>query len=122
MADVRFAALWALEALGTSADDAIPMVSDVLQNDEVFQVHNQAAIVLGRIGGSAGAGALALALYDEELAVQRNAAEALEKLAGEDFPSLASNGSAFTADGELAIVVAAREWWTREGQYESRPR
>jgi hypothetical protein len=117
MPDVRFAALRALEAIGCGAQAAVSAASDALINDEVYDVRNEAAIALGKICSLAAVPALATALYDKDLSVQRNAAEALAILTGEDFPTVSANGNAFDANGNLIVVLAAREWWQQDGQH-----
>ncbi|GEM_PF-1565206 len=128
--EVRESAAWALGEIGPAAKPAVPMLIVVLLTDSVH-ARKAAAIALGKIKNSATIPALARGLYDEYFAVRISSAQAMARIADLSFPGatptiLSFPGATppitrehyiyeFNESGEAVIVLAAREWWEKEG-------
>lgn len=132
--DVRESAAWALGEIGPAAKPAVPTLIVVLLTDSVH-ARREAAIALGKIGDCVAIPALARGLYDEDFAVRISSAQATARLTNLSFPGatptvLSFLGATppitrehyiyeFDESGEAIIVLAAREWWEKEGWQQS---
>lgn len=116
--DVRQAAARALGEIGPAAKPAVPVLIVVLLTDST-PAREAAAIALGKIQDSTAIPALARGLYDESPFVRIHSAEAIARITGQSFPGAPpSEGGGYILDessGEAVIVLAAREWWKKEG-------
>lgn len=113
--DVRRAAVEALGAIGPNATPSVPALIVVLLADIVVQPRRQAAVALGQIGDISAIPALIHGLDDQDMGVSIQCAKAIAVLTGVQFPDLNSTGYSLDENGIPKIVVAAREWWQKEG-------
>lgn len=118
--DVRKAAARALGEIGPAAKPAVPMLIVVLLTDSTH-ARDAAVVALGKIGDLVAVPALARGLYDESISVRISSAEAISQLIGRSFPGARRGLGGYDLDesGEAIIVIAAREWWKREGWQQS---
>jgi HEAT repeat protein len=122
--DVREAAAIALGRLGPDARSAVPDLIGVLQNDNSVNVRSAAAEALGQIGDPLAVPALISVLYEEEVMGRTNmeltidSAVSIALITGESFPDADSqHGYRLNEEGVPLVVIAAREWWEKEGQH-----
>lgn len=122
--DVRAEAAWALGQIGPEAAPAIPVLIERLAPGNDRKVRGEAAWALGRIGppNSSAVPRLVQNLTDKDWYVRGSAAWAIARITGNHFPDADGDGRGFSGTGtpekELLIVIAAREWWQKEGQYQ----
>ena len=112
------------EALGTIGDPAaLDNLSTALGADPEATVRRAAALAIAYIGAQARTAVpeLEKALTDEEIGVRAASAYAIARITGQPFPDSSGTGKGYRIgeDGEALIVIAAREWWETEGQYEN---
>lgn len=117
--EVRRYAARALGNLGSSAEPAIPGLIVILLSDSAVQPRREVAKALGKIGDISAIPALAQCLSDEDEGVGIECAKSIAVLAGQQFPDLNSPGYSLDEKGVPLIVIAAREWWQKEGQHKS---
>jgi len=114
---VRTAAAWALGEIGPAAKPAVPVLIVVLLTGS-DNAREAAAVALGKIQDSTAVPALASGLYDESPWVRIFSAEAIARLTGQSFPGTPPSkegGYILDESGEAIIVLAAREWWRKDG-------
>jgi len=120
--DVRECAAVALGEIGQAASSAVPTLVRVLESDSYIHARMSAALALGKIGPSAAASVpnLVRVLDDANPGLRGRAAYALAQITDSRWPDADGDGNGFYAsdEGELLIVIAAREWWNREGKYQ----
>ncbi len=121
---VRQAAAEALGAIGAGAEHAVPSLVRVLLGDEWVGARKAAAIALGQIGEVGAVPFLALALGGQKYdTLPILSARAIAQLTGNQFPDSepGPHGYQLNEDGQALIVLAAREWWEKEGKYQEWP-
>ncbi len=106
--NVRWFAVEGLRKLGAS--QAVPRISEILQEDQSARVRAIAATALGELGQPAGVPALRQALSDPAERVRQKAAAALLLLAADNYERMRVIADAFSQHGMLA---EAREVLTR---------
>ncbi|MFO8008380.1 MAG: HEAT repeat domain-containing protein [Candidatus Brocadiia bacterium] len=106
--NVRWFAVEGLRKLG--ATQAVPRISEILQEDQSARVRAIAATALGELGQPAGVPALRQALSDPAERVRQKAAAALLLLAADNYERMRVIADAFREHGMLA---EAREVLTR---------
>lgn len=128
VSDVRASAADALGEIGPGAALAVPALIEILRSDDFVHARTSAAKALGKIGDTSAVPALAEILWDQKAQeaykfIPINAAKAIAWLTDNQFPDSGrgSHGYRVNDDGEPLIVIAAREWWEREGQYQEWP-
>lgn len=125
VSDVRTAAAYALGGIGPAGASAVPALVQVLRSDEYGHARVAAAESLGRIGDTSAVPILAEVLWDQEahMSLHIKASQAIAWLTGADFPDCepGPHGYKLNDEGEPLIVMAAREWWMGEGQYQEWP-
>jgi len=129
--EVRERAAVALGRLGSLAQEAVPDLISVFENDDSPGPVFSAIEALGNLGDSGIVPRLAVALYcDEKFNKQIGyiseescrsyatvSAEAICKLTGKHFTDAGGPGYRISEDGVPYIVLDARKWWEEEGQY-----
>ncbi len=106
--DVRLVSVVVLGRVGPAAKEAVPALSEALQNDEYSAVREAAARALGRIGGEGAVFGLVGALRDGAPEVRRASAGALGMIG----PEAKAAGPALAEalnDSSLWVRVAAEE-------------
>jgi hypothetical protein len=123
--DVREAAAIALGRLGPDGRGAVPDLVDVLQNDDTVNVRSAAAEALGQIGDPSAVPALAGILYEDQITghtdivLAIHSAVSIARITGEKFLDADSqHGYRLNEEGIPLVVIAAREWWEKEGQFQ----
>ena len=120
--DVRDGAAVALGEIGPAASSAVPSLVRVMRSDFYLDARWSAALALGKIGPAAASAIpdLVEILDSPDRGLQGAAAWALSRITGHQWPDSEGDGNGFyvSDDGELLIVIAAREWWDKEGQYQ----
>lgn len=124
--DVRDEAATALGEIGPAASPAVPALVRVMHSDSYLDARYSASLALGKIGPPA-----VYAVPDlvetldspdsGDFGLGRAAAAwALSRITDNQWPDSEGDGRSFSVseDGELLIVIAAREWWNKEGQYQ----
>ncbi len=113
----------AAEALGKIGDEqALPALMRALRTDEGSHVRRAAAYAIARFGERArfAVPTLVEGLTDEDLNVRGACAYAIARITGEPLPDADRDDGTFriAENGEPYIVIAAREWWEEEGQFQ----
>lgn len=117
--EVRRSATIAIGFLGQDAHAAVPALLEVATNDNAIQVRRSAAETLGLIGDISAIPVLASLLYTEDIGIRIESAISISKITGGDFPDAASqSGYRLNEEGEALIVIAAQEWWEKEGKFD----
>lgn len=117
--EVRKVAAEALGKIGPAAQPSVPVLIVTLLTDSFVHARVNAAISLGQIGDTACVPALVKSLGDESDSVQIRSAIALAMLTGQEFPDWNSQGYSLSKEGIPLIVIAAREWWEKEGRHQN---
>jgi hypothetical protein len=117
--EVRSNAARVLEQLGPIANQAVPDLIDVLQNDSSINVQIDAAAALGTIGDKKAVPILAQQLYQEDRFLSIYFAKSIALITAERFPDADSQGGYRVRGGVPLIVSAARDWWEKIGQYQN---
>lgn len=128
VSDVRASAADALGEIGPRAAPAVPALIEVLRSDDFVHARAEAAEALGKIGEVSAVPALADILYDQEgqeaySFILIKAAQAIALLTDNSFPDSepGPHGYRLNDDDVPLIVIAAKEWWENEGQYQEWP-
>jgi len=120
--DVRERSAMALGEIGPAASPAVPALVQVMYFDSYPHARWSAALALGKIGPSAASAVpdLVETLDNPDRGLGGRAAWALSKITGNPWPDSEGEGNGFyvSENGKLLIVIAAREWWDKEGQYQ----
>ncbi len=116
--EVRRISAIALGQLGPEAYVAVPKLSYVLQNEsESYQVRYSSADALGKISDKTSIPALAQCIYLSETGLTAACANAIASITDEEFRDAGSGSFSLDSDGIPFIVIDARNWWEKEGQY-----
>jgi hypothetical protein len=128
VSDIRVSSADALGEIGPKAAPAVPSLIEVLRSDDFVHARVSAAKALGKIGDISAVPALADILWDQDaqeayISIPIKAAQAIAQLTGNQFPDSepGPHGYRLNDDGKPLIVIAAREWWESEGQYQEWP-
>jgi len=125
VSDVRTAAAYAFGAIGPAGASAVPALVQVLRSDKYGPARVAAAESLGRIGDTSAVPILAEVLWDQgaHMSLRIEVSQATAWLTGAEFPDCEPGPHAYKLndEGEPLIVIAAREWWMSEGQYQEWP-
>jgi len=128
VSDIRESAADALGEIGPNAASAVPALIEILRSDDSVHARVSAAEALGKIGDDRAVPALADILWDQEaeeeyISIPIKAAQAIAQLTGNPFPDSEPGPHGYTLndDGKPLIVIAAREWWEREGRLQEWP-
>lgn len=118
--EVRMNAARALDEIGPAAHPAVPVLIVVLLTDYSVHPRRAAASALGKIGKISSVPALARGLYDEDVHVRIEAAEAIAQLVQQEFPGSnlttpERSGHELDDSGEAMVVVTVRTWWEDSG-------
>ncbi|MCP4362326.1 MAG: HEAT repeat domain-containing protein [Chloroflexi bacterium] len=115
----------AAESLGKINDpEALPTLVKVLEAEKgiIFDVREEAARAVANFDEQArfAVPVLAKLLDDENRYAASLSACAIAKITGEAFPNSEDDCEGFTIaeSGESYIVIVAREWWEKEGQFQ----
>jgi HEAT repeat protein len=111
------------EALGKIGDEeALPALVRTLESDENDNARRAAAYAIAAFGERArlAVPTLVESLNDEDIYVRGASAYAIAQITGEPFPDAERDDGTFRigGNGEPYIVIAAREWWEKEGQFQ----
>jgi len=117
--DVREAAAWALGEIGSASSPAVPVLITVMLSNDIVHVRRAAADALGKIGDKSALFALVQVLDDDDTGVSDKAASSIGILASQSFPDMESDGFRLDENGIPLIVIAAKDWWKKEGQYQN---
>lgn len=120
--DVRVASADALGAIEEGAKSAVPALIKMLCFDEYVHARVSAAKALGKIGDTSAVPFLADILTNTENYKHLSIASAfaLAQLTNQAFPDSqpGTHGYQLNENGEPLLVIAAREWWQKKGQYQ----
>jgi hypothetical protein len=113
----------AAEALGKIGDEeGLSSLVRALKTDESDHVRHAAAYAIAKFGERArlAVPTLVESLNDEDISVRGASAYAIAQITGEPFPDADRHDGTFKIadNGEPYIVIAAREWWEREGRFQ----
>ncbi len=114
-ADIRFSSTVELARLGSL--EAVPALIRFLEKDKDFYVRLGSAAALGQLGAADAVTVLITSLQDKEELVRTASAEALRRIAGQDFDYV----SGLTAERRREIQEKWRTWW-RDHEPEVRDR
>lgn len=116
--EVKINAAKVLGELGAPANSAVPNLLAILESDDSIEILIEVTIALGAIGNKSAVPFLAKNLYtsNEQLAVY--SAKSISQLTGVSFPDANSSGYHKDGNGNLYILLVAKGWWEKEGQYE----
>lgn len=116
--DVRLNAIIVLGKLGPSSNLAVPDLLSSLASESSPEIMIEITIALGSIGNIIAVPSLAenLSHPNQELAVY--SAKSISNLTGVFFPDAQSSGYHVDGNGNPYILLAAKEWWKTEGQYQ----
>jgi HEAT repeat protein len=113
----------AAEALGKIGDEeGLSSLVRALKTDESDHVRRAAAYAIAKFGERArfAVPTLVESLNDEDISVRGASAYAIAQITDEPFPYAERDDGTFRIgdNGEPYIVIAAREWWEKEGQFQ----
>jgi HEAT repeat protein len=121
--EVQIAAAIALKHLGPNASSAIPDLIYTLHNASYIHTRAEAADALGFVGDRVVVPDLAIGLFEEnsyqsdDVAIP--CAESIARITGEKFTdSDSTTGYRIDKNGVTFLVIEAREWWLKTGQYQ----
>lgn len=116
--EVKINAVKVLGELGVPANSAVPNLLAILESDDSIEILIEVTIALGSIGNKSAVPFLAKNLYtsNEQLAVY--SAKSISQLTGVSFPDANSSGYHKDSNDNLYILLGAKGWWEKEGQYE----
>lgn len=116
--DVQKAAAFALGEIGPDAKSSIPNLSSFMLTD--FAHGGEAAAeALGKIGDKSAIPALVQALDHRYSGVGIEAAESIAILTHQQFTDLGGPAYILDKDGVPLIILDAKKWWNKEGQYQN---
>lgn len=115
--EVKIAAADVLGEFGPEANQAVPDLIRILQEDNTIQVRRSIVLTLGEIGNPSVVPILAANLYDSDDVTQTFSASSIALITGEKFTDWDSKGGYVgNEEGVSLIVLDARIWWEEEGK------
>jgi len=120
--EVQTSAAFLLGWLGSRAQQAVPDLITMMENNEnPVYVRTSAVSALGKIGSVSAVPALAKQLYQGEndgfFKLEKSSAESIAMLTHQKFRDVGDTIYHYS-DGIPWIVTDARSWWEQQGQYQ----
>jgi hypothetical protein len=120
--DVRKAAADILGIMGSKAQEAVPELMEMLQRDTYYHARLAAAKALGEIRDPRAIPVLVAVIFEDGDSMYNApiiCAESISKITGERFTNEGSKSYTINENGIPIIVLDARNWWVKEGQYKN---